>query len=137
MSSFTANANGKHTISLGYAQTNTKLKVMANNEKPSKDPRGLNLKYRYEINDQWGVIGSVTQTKLNLYYAPNRVDKRGRNADEDITYRSLMAGSTYRFNDYISTYALIGAASIADHQKTPVNQNEKENSSCLRCRFTV
>ncbi|MDX7991400.1 Attachment invasion locus protein precursor [Xenorhabdus sp. Reich] len=128
ISSFTANANNTHTISLGYAQTNTKLKSMANKEVPLKDPRGLNLKYRYEINDNWGVIGSVTQTKLSLYYAPKPVDKRGRNADETITYRSLMAGSTYRFNDYMSAYTLLGVANIEDHQKTNSNTSEKKTA---------
>ncbi|WP_237387623.1 Ail/Lom family outer membrane beta-barrel protein [Xenorhabdus sp. Sc-CR9] len=128
ISSFTANANDKHTISLGYAQTSTKLKIIANNEKPSKDPRGLNLKYRYEINDHWGVISSITQTKLNVYYAPNPVNKKGRNADESITYRSLMVGSTYRFNDYISAYTLLGVANIKDHQKTNSNTIEKKTA---------
>ncbi|WP_340618397.1 Ail/Lom family outer membrane beta-barrel protein [Xenorhabdus entomophaga] len=128
IASFTASANKKHTISLGYAQTSMTLKVMANNEKPSKDPRGLNLKYRYEINDNWGVIGSVTQTKLNLYYAPKPVNKKGRNADESITYSSVMAGSTYRFNDYISGYTLLGVANIKDHQKTLSNTTEKKTA---------
>lgn len=28
-----------------------------------KDPRGFNLKYRYEFNNNWGVIGSFAQTR--------------------------------------------------------------------------
>ncbi|WP_338804149.1 Ail/Lom family outer membrane beta-barrel protein [Xenorhabdus griffiniae] len=115
ISSFTAHASGKHTLSLGYAQSNINMQIEGNKTKNmkdlDKDPRGLNLKYRYEINDNWGFISSVTQTKLkiNYYAAHNRQLSVG---NEDITYRSLMAGPTYRFNEYVSAYALIGAANV-------------------------
>ncbi|PHM73232.1 Ail/Lom family outer membrane beta-barrel protein [Xenorhabdus kozodoii] len=113
--SLTADASGKHTISLGYAQSDIKMQVLGddlNLNDLNKDPRGLNLKYRYEINDNWGVIGSATYTKLKINYYDYRWLAIG---NEDITYKSLMAGPTYRFNEYASAYALVGAANIEDH----------------------
>ncbi|MBE8597119.1 Ail/Lom family outer membrane beta-barrel protein [Xenorhabdus sp. BG5] len=114
VSSLTAHASGKHTLSLGYAQSDMKAQIEgseSNMKDLDKDPRGLNLKYRYEINDNWGFISSVTQTKLeiNYYHPGNRQLSVGNG---DITYRSLMAGPTYRFNEYVSAYALIGAAKV-------------------------
>ncbi|PHM62119.1 Ail/Lom family outer membrane beta-barrel protein [Xenorhabdus ishibashii] len=129
VSSFTASASGKHTISLGYAQSSMDMEVMGdtlNLKDLNKDPRGLNLKYRYEINDHWGVIGSTTYTKLRIkYYPPSLVQSHS----EDITYKSLMAGPTYRFNEYISAYALIGAANIEDHLTAPIIEVSKDRTA--------
>lgn len=115
VTSLTAHASGKHTLSLGYAQSDMKMQIEGeelNLKDLDKAPRGLNLKYRYEINDNWGFISSVTQTKLKIkyYHYSNGLDV----GNEDITYRSLMAGPTYRFNEYVSAYALIGAANVED-----------------------
>ncbi|MBD2783337.1 outer membrane beta-barrel protein [Xenorhabdus sp. DI] len=128
ISSFTANANDKHTISLGYAQSDLRMKTTVRDDlnlKDLKDPRGLNLKYRYEINDNWGVIGSVTQTKLKIIYHNDLANNIG---NEDITYRSLVAGPTYRFNEYVSTYALIGAANVKDHQTVQLDTSKKKTA---------
>lgn len=52
-------AEGKNSISVGYAQSHVK----EDGYKLDKDPRGFNLKYRYEFNNNWGVIGSFAQTR--------------------------------------------------------------------------
>ncbi|WP_338883083.1 Ail/Lom family outer membrane beta-barrel protein [Xenorhabdus sp. TH1] len=115
IASFTANASGKHTISVGYAQSDVKMKLEG--DKLDKDPRGVNLKYRYEFNDNWGVIGSFTLTREgeNQTLSSPTYGHLGK-LTRDITYRSWMVGPTYRFNEYVSTYALIGTANIDDHQ---------------------
>ncbi|MBC8952307.1 Ail/Lom family outer membrane beta-barrel protein [Xenorhabdus sp. PB62.4] len=103
-----ASNSGKSTISLGYAQSNASLnngkEIYHNDEKLSTNQYGLNLKYRYEFNEKLGVIGSLTYTQYvhEYNYFGSSSKFRWKNT-------SLMAGPTYRFNDYISAYGLIGA----------------------------
>ncbi|RLM25319.1 attachment protein [Brenneria alni] len=92
-------AAGESTLSIGYAQSDVKYE----SESPKDDPSGFNLKYRYEINDNWGVIGSFTYTGSDSNYSSG--DSR---SSLDLKYYSLGVGPTYRFNDYISAYALLG-----------------------------
>lgn len=51
-----------HTLSLGYAQTH----LSALNKSASKDLHGLNLKYRYEFNSEWGILTSLTATRHDV-----------------------------------------------------------------------
>ncbi|SFN88027.1 Ail/Lom family outer membrane beta-barrel protein [Xenorhabdus japonica] len=107
---FNANASNsnKNTISLGYAQSNGSLKnnleIYHNDEKMKTNQHGLNLKYRYEFNEHFGVIGSLTYTQYVHKY-----DFYGSLSKFEWKNTSLMAGPTYRFNNYISAYGLIGA----------------------------
>lgn len=48
-------AEGESSISIGYAQS----RVKEDGDKLDKNPRGFNLKYRYEFNNDWGVIGFI------------------------------------------------------------------------------
>ncbi|MDC9588871.1 Ail/Lom family outer membrane beta-barrel protein [Xenorhabdus sp. XENO-10] len=128
IASFTANASGKHTISVGYAQSDVKLKLEG--DKLDKNPKGVNLKYRYEINDNWGVISSFTLTREEEKMFLGNIGKLTR----EITYRSWMAGPTYRFNEYVSTYALIGAANIEDYKTGSglgVYMTDRENKTAV------
>ncbi|MFV9998369.1 MAG: Ail/Lom family outer membrane beta-barrel protein [Arsenophonus endosymbiont of Dermacentor nuttalli] len=95
-------AVGESTISLGYAQSHAKVR----GEKIDGNPKGFNIKYRYEIDNHWGVIGSFAYTYkgYNFYYSKMKV------ANANINYYSLNAGPVYRFNEYISAYGLIGFA---------------------------
>ncbi|HGJ5854401.1 Ail/Lom family outer membrane beta-barrel protein [Arsenophonus nasoniae] len=95
-------AVGESTLSLGYAQSHAKV----SGEKIDDNPKGFNIKYRYEIDNHWGVIGSFAYTHqgYNFYYGKMKI------ADADIDYYSLNAGPVYRFNEYISAYGLIGLA---------------------------
>ncbi|PQQ39695.1 attachment protein [Photorhabdus luminescens] len=99
--SFAANA-GEHTISGGYAQSHVKV----DGEKLDENPKGFNLKYRYELDNNWGVIGSFTLTHQGYDY----YDGSKKVGTGDLDYYSLMAGPTYRFNEYVSVYGLVGAA---------------------------
>ncbi|WP_036768099.1 Ail/Lom family outer membrane beta-barrel protein [Photorhabdus australis] len=96
---FAANA-GESTISGGYAQGHVKY----DGNKPNKDPKGFNIKYRYELDDHFGVISSATYTGYDFKYGDKKLTKL------DMDYYSLMAGPTYRFNEYVSVYGLVGAA---------------------------
>ncbi|WP_350304959.1 Ail/Lom family outer membrane beta-barrel protein [Photorhabdus viridis] len=99
---FAANASGESTISGGYAQSHVKVDGV----KIDDDLKGFNLKYRYELDDNWGVISSLTSTYLGYdHYVGGR-----KVADSEMDYFSLMAGPTYRFNEYVSVYGMVGAA---------------------------
>ncbi|MBS9438139.1 attachment protein [Photorhabdus noenieputensis] len=98
---FAANAD-EHTISGGYAQSHVKF----DGEKLDENPKGFNLKYRYELDNNWGVIGSFTLTHQGYDF----YDDGAKVGTGNLDYYSLMAGPTYRFNDYVSAYGLIGAA---------------------------
>ncbi len=91
-------AAGESSISIGYAQS--KIKDVDDH------PKGVNAKYRYEFDDLWGIIGSFTYTNLSYDYYDGG-DKVG---DSDFDYYSLTAGPSYRFNDYVSVYGLLGLA---------------------------
>lgn len=107
--STSAYAAGENTISLGFAQSHVKMDGESLNDKP----RGINVKLRNELTDEWGVVGSLTSTqrKYDLYMGGSRV------ADAKLEYFSLMAGPSYRFNEYVSVYGLAGYA----HGKAKVN----------------
>lgn len=98
-----ANAELKqNTISLGYAQSHVK----AGGESLDENPSGVNIKYRYELDDKWGVASSFTYTnqEYDYYFAGSKI------GNGELDYYSLAAGPTYRFNDYFSAYGLLGVA---------------------------
>lgn len=101
--SFAANAANERTLSIGYAQSNVSL----DGNDLNGNPQGVNLKYRNEFNDKLGVIVSTTYTsKTYDYYS-----RGSRVAEGKIKYYSTTFGPSYRFSDYVSTYALIGIGS--------------------------
>lgn len=89
------------------------------------DLRGFNLKYRYEITDTWGVIASVSHASQE-YKGNLNASKPVKPGSTSMTYAwpstqadssvkarylAVMAGPTYRLNDYVSGYAMLGGAS--------------------------
>ncbi|EGO4139663.1 TPA: Ail/Lom family outer membrane beta-barrel protein [Escherichia coli] len=97
-----------------------------------KDPDGFNVKYRYEITDELGVMTSFTWARYatsNQYIAqqnwhgldPTKYPTQIKNPVGSMTtnikgsYWSLLAGPTWRFNDYVSLYALggVGVAKLS------------------------
>ncbi|MQL47559.1 outer membrane beta-barrel protein [Photorhabdus khanii] len=82
----------QHTASIGYAHV-----------KPQdvKALNGATLSYRYELDDQWGVLSSFTFAKGDEKETTER-------QKIDTKYYSLMTGPTYRINDYISLYSQVG-----------------------------
>lgn len=67
-----ANAELKqNTISLGYAQSHVK----AGGESLDENPSGVNIKYRYELDDKWGVASSFTYTnqEYDYYFAGSKI----------------------------------------------------------------
>lgn len=133
-------AAGDSSISLGYAQihsnglrsfmnknfrlNNEMRKEMAtvikNDGKASTDIdkyrnlNGFNIKYRYEFDDSWGVIGSLTYAWGNFdgNYNLSRSSDAYYSSKGHIKskYLSVMAGPSYRLNDYASVYGMIGVA---------------------------
>lgn len=85
-----------HTVSVGFAQTNAKVAGL------SDQMPGVNVKYHWEDTDTGiGVIGSFAYTQ----------DKESNDdASGKLTYYSVTAGPSYRFNDYVNVYALLGFA---------------------------
>ncbi|HAF2407412.1 TPA: Ail/Lom family outer membrane beta-barrel protein [Salmonella enterica] len=80
-----------------------------------KDPKGINIKYRYEFDDNWGAIGSVTYAWAKYDGHLNAKDPESSdsvNAKGSIKghYFSILAGPAYRINDYVSGYAMAGLA---------------------------
>ncbi|EKK3319521.1 Ail/Lom family outer membrane beta-barrel protein [Salmonella enterica] len=133
-------ADGDSSISVGYAQVhsnglrsfmnknfrlnNDMRKEMADVTKGGGQARadidkyqnlnGFNIKYRYELDDIWGVIGSLTYAwgnfdgNYNLSHSQDAYySSKGHIKSK---YLSVMAGPSYRFNDYASVYGMIGVA---------------------------
>ncbi|AYB49639.1 peptidase [Candidatus Williamhamiltonella defendens] len=105
-----ANAELENSVSVGYAWSSLGV-VNEKNDlvKTNKDagPKGINLKYRYEIDNQLGIITSFT-------YLRKKEDLSGKIGSSDINnslnfnYYSLLIGPTYRFNEWVSGYAALG-----------------------------
>ncbi|NHB92914.1 Ail/Lom family outer membrane beta-barrel protein [Photorhabdus cinerea] len=82
----------QHTASIGYAYV-----------KPQeiKALNGATISYRYELDDQWGLLSSFT-------FAKGDEKETEEYSKLDAKYYSLMAGPTYRINDYVSLYSQLG-----------------------------
>lgn len=104
-------AASKNTLSLDYAQSHLQFK----DEEFQDKPKGINIKYRYEIDNHWGFIGSLTYTNQEDYLKIYDI----KVANVDIIYSSLSFGPSYRFNRNISLYGLIGAARGRVEAKSP------------------
>ncbi|ABX88011.1 Ail/Lom family outer membrane beta-barrel protein [Yersinia pestis] len=94
-----AASDASNTVSFGYAQSTLKI----DGEKIGKDNKGFNLKYRHELDSVLGIVASFTHTKQN-YGMPGDSDGKRK-----VEYYSLMVGPSWRFNEFVSAYALIGA----------------------------
>ncbi|WP_027712355.1 outer membrane protein OmpX [Dickeya chrysanthemi] len=84
---------GESTVSLGYAQGDAQSQM---NKLP-----GFNLKYRYEFDNQFGVVGSFTylQDSQTIGTTYNKAQ-----------YYGFSAGPSFRFNDWASIYGLVGVS---------------------------
>lgn len=106
-------------------------------EGKDKNPQGINIKYRYEITDELGVITSFTwtrsmtnsQTFIDVKPVDNSrtIKNPAASARTDIraNYWSLLAGPSWRFNQYISLYAMggMGVAKVTADLKIKDNIN--------------
>lgn len=114
-----------HTVSVGYAQSKVGY---------FKNIRGINIQYRYEWDSPVSVIGSFSYMKGDNDYS-YRVDfhgdPSGYDGHETLKYYSLLTGPAYRINDYVSIYALIGAAQakVEDTTTYLTQYSEKFSSS--------
>ncbi|WP_334469824.1 Ail/Lom family outer membrane beta-barrel protein [Arsenophonus sp. PmNCSU2021_1] len=88
---------------------------------------GAFMRYRYEIDDESGIISSIAYStkdynataKANKNDNKDRIHARGKVSGD---YVSLMVGPTYRVNDYVSLYGLIGGA----YKKASYESNSQE-----------
>lgn len=106
-------------------------------EGKDKNPQGINIKYRYEITDDFGVITSFTwtrsltnsQTFVDVEPADHarKIKNPAASARTDIraNYWSLLAGPSWRFNEYLSAYAMagMGVAKVTTDLKIKDNIN--------------
>lgn len=133
-------AEGDTSISVGYAQIHSnglksfmnknfrlnnemrkEMESLINNNGQAnadidryKNLNGFNIKYRYEFDESWGVISSFTYAwgDFDSNYHLSRSSDAYYSAKGHIKskYLSVMAGPSYRFNDYASLYGMIGVA---------------------------
>jgi len=116
---------GDSTLSLGYVHSD--LKYSGSHkfsddakaepitlEKRERHISGINVKYRYELTDNWGAIASFTHaqksgllTDLNVAGKDHKATD-GASAHYKLQYNSLMIGPTYRVNDWVSVYGTVG-----------------------------
>jgi len=88
----------RQTITLGYAHSKVQ---------DLKNINGVNVKYRYEWNSPFSIMGSFTYMggKSDYSYLATKdiIDNK-----VDLKYYSLSAGPAYRINSYVSVYGLVG-----------------------------
>lgn len=90
------------SVSVGYATAKIK---------DFKKFKGINVKYLYEFDeaDSLGILASLSylsakENQSSSYYGGILSTK------EQVKYFSLGAGPSYRFNDFVSIYGLLGLA---------------------------
>ncbi|HEC7758704.1 TPA: outer membrane beta-barrel protein [Salmonella enterica subsp. enterica serovar Muenchen] len=108
----------KHSLSLGYATGFLSADGYASGD--NGHPDGMNFKYRYEFTDQWGVIGSFT-------FAGDVLGS-GVPVKVEWNYTSYMVGPSWRFNDFVSIYYLMGLARADTHVTTSSVMKYKKNA---------
>ncbi|WP_148203469.1 Ail/Lom family outer membrane beta-barrel protein [Sodalis glossinidius] len=166
-------AKGDQTLSIGYAQMNSdpskaaysankteyesRLKttgnVFAQHADSDKQPQGMFIRYRYKLDDTWGVMGAITYAvgdmdnhflsgeKAKNKKDANKIEKRFSNRVKT-DYVSLLAGPTLRANEWVSAFGLLGVAlhsvenSLYETDKTSippkqVSRNEKSSNTSL------
>lgn len=85
------------TVSIGYAQTKVD---------DFKDIKGVNFQYIYETESlPVGVAVSTSFMSGKKTETEDNISATGK-----VKYFSLLAGPSYRFNEYVSTYGLLGFA---------------------------
>lgn len=93
--------DGQSTLSAGFAQSHAKY----DGYKLSDEPRGINIKLNYEIENGFGVITSLTHTRKSYDGAYVSSD-----SNTILKYTSITVGPSYRLNEYFSGYGLVGWA---------------------------
>lgn len=125
--------NNKYFNSLGVYENAT----VRGYEGKDKNPQGINIRYRYEITDDFGVITSFTwtrsltnsQTFIDVQSADHtrKIKNPAASARTDIraNYWSLLAGPSWRVNQYMSLYAMagMGVAKVSADLKIKDNIN--------------
>lgn len=94
-----------------------------------KDPQGMFIRYRYEFDDSWSIIGSLayaqqdTATKGSGSKVNADKTKNSFNGKAKVTgdYVSALVGPAYRLNEYVSLYGMAGAA--YKHVKQEANEH--------------
>ncbi|EGG3071130.1 Ail/Lom family outer membrane beta-barrel protein [Salmonella enterica] len=117
-----------------------------------KNLNGFNIKYRYEFNDEWGIISSITYAQASFdgnYYLSQAADKHySYEGHIKSRYLNIMVGPAWRFNDYVSLYGMAGVAgsrtessySKSDHGyygSTILNTHEHRNMSTTDISYGV
>lgn len=103
-----------HSITLGYMFTATDLAVYMREYdgemRLATEPNlhGINIKYRYEWDSPFSVIGSVSFSDGSRKSIFKGEDGFYHDARLDIRQYSMLIGPAYRFNDCVSIYGLIG-----------------------------
>lgn len=119
ITTFNVSATFKNTLSMGYAQSQIKV----DSEKIDGDPKGFNIKYDRKIDNGFGIIGSFIYNNKKYNFR----DMNGKEVGHsDVNYYLFSAGPSYRFNEYINAYGLIGTSVLNASCKTP-NEEQHEN----------
>lgn len=133
-----ANAELENSVSGGYAWSSykTSSKTTSKGFEINRDvnPTGFNLKYRYEIDPQLGIISSFTYLgKKEKAAIKNDASEILSQYSSKFNYYSLLIGPSYRFNEWVSVYAAVGVAHskgniqwTGDHTKHIGNPDPKD-----------
>ena len=111
-------AAGDSSVAVNYAQSHF-------NHTHGDDAKGAQIQYRYETDDEWGVMGAVTYTGATFDDSASHGVGRGHG---DHHYFSLKAGPTYRINDWASVYGDIGYGYARSKYNTPVRHTTSSDS---------
>ncbi len=166
-------AAGDQTVSVGYAHVNGGFahdaylknkadydshlknipdgKLLSHNSDSEKDPQGFFVRYRYEFDDVWGIMGALNYASTARYNefvtAPPKIaDKKQSQMDEHFTNSlkiqsiSLLVGPSIRANEWVSLFGLVGAThqkleNAMYHYKKKPRINMRQNSISNKTEF--
>ncbi|MFX9841699.1 Ail/Lom family outer membrane beta-barrel protein [Acinetobacter baumannii] len=112
----------QHTVSVGYAQTKAE---------DFKDLKGVNAQYRFESESPVGVVVSTS------YVSGDDKSNDGFGEEKaEVKSFSLLAGPAYRFNEYVSAYALAGFANVkGDYSEREFDGSYSYSESITKTSF--
>ncbi|EAA7987834.1 outer membrane beta-barrel protein [Salmonella enterica subsp. enterica] len=108
------------------------------------DMRGITLKYRYEMTDQWGVVAAFSHVSQEFKGTVNASKEVKKGPTTTTTYawsssdaygsvkgtlNSLLVGPSYRLNDYVSGYALAGVAKTKIEYRQAQSMGSSDSAS--------
>lgn len=111
------------TVSAGTVTASTGYSFVS--DSAINNPKGFNIKYGYEWDGvPIGIISSFTYLSSDVDKGYN-YERVSGNAKKEINYRSFAVGPTWRINNILGVYGLVGVGKTDNQYRIKKSANER------------